>query len=49
MVSTFAPSPDDGGPKPPIPKAHDNFKATAIDVIEDSKLFVTKRNSSSMI
>jgi hypothetical protein len=39
MVLTFASSPDDGGPKPPDPKALDNSKAVAMDGIGESKLF----------
>jgi hypothetical protein len=39
METTFAPSPDDGGLKPPDPTTPDNPEATAMDDIEESKLF----------
>jgi hypothetical protein len=39
MVLTFASSINDGGPKPPNGKAHDNSKAVAMYGIEESKLF----------
>jgi hypothetical protein len=39
MVLTFASSIDDGRPKPPDPKAHNNSKAVAMDGIEESELF----------